>query len=200
MARTRQIRQQATSPDATLRVVAQLAALTTMTTAELATQFKELYGFETRSRNKTYLCKRLAWKLQERAEGGLSRAAIRRIAELGDELPERWRMRLAPASASTPVAPAPGKRDPRLPPVGTVLTREFEGRTYSVVVRERGVEIDGQLSSLSAAAKKISGTAWNGFAFFGLESPRNQGRVMSSLIDHTTGASTLSEDDDGSQK
>src|SRR5690606_30424753 len=63
----------------------------------------------------------IAWRIQELAEGGLSASALARITELGDQMPERWRMRLAPTDA-TP-APALEPRDPRIPPVGTVLRR-----------------------------------------------------------------------------
>lgn len=149
-------------------VPAQLAVLETMSVGQLAEKWRELYGEPTRTRNKDYLKKRLAWRIQELAEGGLSASALARITELGDQMPERWRMRLAPTDA-TP-APALEPRDPRIPPVGTVLRRVFEGVAHEVTVCSEGFEYAGQrFKTLSAVAKHITGTPWNGFLFFGLK-------------------------------
>ncbi|MCP3169976.1 DUF2924 domain-containing protein [Myxococcus qinghaiensis] len=164
----------------------QLAALASMSVPDLAAKYQELYGEPTRSRNRDYLKKRLAFRIQELAEGGLSARAVARIAELGDKLPERWRMRqveetkpsappppAAPggrAAAADGSAPAADGRDARLPPPGTVLTRVFKGAQHRVTVREGGIEYEGQLHrSLSFVAKLITGTAWNGYSFFGLK-------------------------------
>jgi hypothetical protein len=147
-------------------VPTQLAALETMTVGALAEKWRELYGEPTRTRNKDYLKKRLAWRIQELAEGGLSAGALARIAELGDQLPERWRMRVAPTDATPALEP----RDPRIPPVGTVLRRVFEGVAHEVTVCNEGFEYAGQrFKTLSAVAKHITGTPWNGFLFFGLK-------------------------------
>ncbi|NVJ09922.1 DUF2924 domain-containing protein [Myxococcus sp. AM001] len=164
----------------------QLAALASMSVPDLAAKYLELYGEPTRSRNRDYLKKRLSFRIQELAEGSLSKRAVTRIAELGDKLPERWRMRQveetepsAPpppaaadvrAAAADARAPAADGRDARLPPPGTVLTRAFKGTQHRVTVREDGIEYEGQLHrSLSSVAKLITGTAWNGFSFFGLK-------------------------------
>nr|BDT32066.1 DUF2924 domain-containing protein [Myxococcus sp. MH1] len=149
----------------------QLAALATMPVPALAAKYLELYGEPTRSRNRDYLRKRLAFRLQELAEGGLTARAVARIAELGDTLPESWRMRQAEAekkSAAPPLA-VPDGRDARLPPPGTVLTRVYRGTELRVTVREGSFEYEGKLHrSLSSIAKLVTGTAWNGFTFFGL--------------------------------
>ncbi|WP_434345699.1 DUF2924 domain-containing protein [Myxococcus virescens] len=155
----------------------QLAALASMSVPDLAAKYQELYGEPTRSRNRDYLKKRLAFRIQELAEGGLSARAVARISELGDKLPERWRMRQVEETKATasppPLPPAPAPvdgRDARLPPPGTVLTRVFKGTQHRVTVQEGGIEYEGQLHrSLSSVAKLISGTAWNGFSFFGLK-------------------------------
>jgi hypothetical protein len=149
-------------------VPTQLAALECMSVPELAEKYRELYGEPTGSRNKDYLRKRLAWRIQELAEGGLPERALAKIVELGDELPERWRMRQA---ALHPTPPAQ-KRDPRLPPPGTVLVRLFQGVEHRVTVREQGFEYQGELyKTLSSIARRITGTAWNGFLFFNLQKP-----------------------------
>ena len=90
----------------------------------------------------------------------MSDRALARIEELAPLAPVRWR---------TPKASVVSERDPRLPPVGTVLTRSYQGTVYEVTILEKGVEYRGETySSLSRVARLITGTAWNGFAFFGL--------------------------------
>lgn len=150
-----------------------LAALATMSVGELAAKYRELYGEPTRTRNKDYLRKRLAWRIQELAEGGLSEGAIARIREIGDRLPERWRMRQALVEGVTLPTDAPSivqaiePRDPRVPPVGTVLRRVFGGATHEVTVLPEGFDYRGRrYRSLSAIATEIAGTRWNGFLYF----------------------------------
>ena len=65
--------------------------------------------------------------------------------------------------------PAEGARDPRIPPVGTVLVRHFGDRDYRVTVTDEGFMLGRhRYRSLSAVAKAITGKHWNGFLFFGL--------------------------------
>ena len=158
-------------------VPSQLAELDTMNVGALAEKYRELYGEPTRSRNKDYLKKRLAWRIQELAEGGLSQGALARIHQLGDQLPERWRMRqgqadsaAATATGEPPAVLALEPRDPRVPPVGTVLRRVFDGKAHEARVCAEGFEYEGRrYKSLSAIATEIAGTRWNGFIFFGLK-------------------------------
>lgn len=85
--------------------------------------------------------------------------------------PVKGRAKVAP----TPKAPAPKDvtpraRDPRLPRPGTVLTRTFNGKEIKVEVLDAGFRYDGKTwRSLSAIAKTVSGTSWNGFLFFNLQ-------------------------------
>jgi hypothetical protein len=68
-----------------------------------------------------------------------------------------------------------GGRDPRLPALGTVLAREQGGKTHRVKVAATGFEYARRTyRSLSAVAKAITGTNWNGFGFFGLRSAAQQ--------------------------
>jgi len=77
------------------------------------------------------------------------------------------------APKATPVAPtkaSPAARDPRLPEPGTTLTRTFEGKEIKVEVLDAGFRYDGKTwRSLSAIARTVSGTSWNGFLFFSLQ-------------------------------
>jgi hypothetical protein len=136
-----------------------------MNVSQLREEFLKVFGQETKSRNKQWLFKRIAWRIQELAEGGLSERAKKRAAELANDAD----LRLRPPKG-VPVEPvAKPKRDPRLPPIGTELKREFNGKTHVVTVVDAGFTYKGKpYKSLSAIAKQISGTAWNGFGFFGL--------------------------------
>ena len=61
-------------------------------------------------------------------------------------------------------------RDSRVPPVGTVLRRIFEGVTHEVTICAEGFVYEGErYKTLSAIARHITGTPWNGFLFFGLK-------------------------------
>src|ERR1035437_291099 len=93
---------------AVARTAADLAALSRMTGAELAEKYLVLFGQPARSRNKDFLRKRLAWRIQELAEGGLSERALARIEELGaDALTSRRRS----VRAGTPASPRPPTGD-----------------------------------------------------------------------------------------
>jgi hypothetical protein len=70
--------------------------------------------------------------------------------------------------ASTVKRLLPAIADPRLPPLGEEIAREYKGRNIVVKVREAGFEYEGKLyKSLSAVAREVTGTKWNGFLFFG---------------------------------
>ena len=75
---------------------ADLAALSHFTGPELAEKYLVLFGQPARSRNKYFLRKRLAWRIQELAEGGLSERALARIEELGATLSRPGVSRAAP--------------------------------------------------------------------------------------------------------
>jgi hypothetical protein len=163
-------------------MAAQIAALERMTTGELATRYAEIFGETTRSRNKSYLKKKVAYRIQEIAEGGLSARAKSRIEELAEDAPIRHRQRRVAEPASENAAPHgsnPGQgRDPRLPPVGEVLVKVHRGTEHQVLMLEDGFEYQGErYTSLSKIAKEITGTNWNGFLFFGLTQRKRAPRV-----------------------
>ena len=152
---------------------AEIAKLETMTVSKLVERFESLVGEKCRSRNKRYLVRRIAWRLQANAEGGLSERALKRAAELALDSEvrvtsprEHKRSRVVVANVeSKPV------RDLRLPPNGTMLHREYKGRPIRVLVLEDGFEYEGQLfNSLTAVANTITGSHVNGFQFFRLRS------------------------------
>lgn len=153
-------------------VPAQLAALHDMTVDQLRDRWLVLYGQPTASRNGPYLRKRLAWRIQEVAEGGLTQRARDRIEQIldGHFLPDITRRAREAAQPVFPKAPAAATaRDPRLPPVGTVLRKVHRGEEHLVTVFDEGFEHRGaRYRTLTAVAKAITGAGWNGFLFFGL--------------------------------
>jgi hypothetical protein len=146
--------------------------------AGLRERYREVFGEETRSRHREHLFRRIAWRLQARAEGDLSARARQRAQEIADDAHLR---KIAPADfftlAGEHIETIPGERtqrkqDRRLPMAGSLLTREWKGRTILVEVLTQGFRYEDRLfSSLSAIATEITGTRWNGLAFFGLTRP-----------------------------
>jgi hypothetical protein len=146
----------------------ELKKLSLLTVRELRERYEELFGEPCRSRNRPHLLKRVGWRIQANAEGGgLSDRAVRRIADLGDALPDRWQQK------ATEKKRAERPRDPRLPPPGTVLEKVFGSVVHEVTVLDDGFRYQGEFfDSLSTIANKISGSRWNGFSFFRLEEGR----------------------------
>jgi hypothetical protein len=159
-------------------IAADLAALQCMTGPELADRYIALYGCAPRSRNRDFLRKRLAWRIQELAEGGLSERALARIEELGVEAWTSWR-RSSRATEPPSATALTRARDPRLPAVGTVLTRVHGTTEHRVTVLDDGFEYRGErYSSLSKIARVITGTPWNGYLFFFGRAHGTKGRAV----------------------
>ncbi len=147
-----------------------------MTVTQLRERYGEVFGEAARSFNKQHLVKRIAWRLQAMDEGDLSERARRRARELANDADLRIRLPAAPAEAGdnggTATSPFRVQPDDRLPMAGTLLKRRYKGQTVQVRVLERGFEFDGEVyRSLSAVARKVTGSHWNGFHFFGLPKP-----------------------------
>jgi hypothetical protein len=139
----------------------------------LQERYRELFGEDSPSSNRAHLFRRIAWRLQARGTGELSERAQQRAVELADDAELRrraprsfWRAMEARTSADT-------HRDPRLPEAGSRLTRSYQERAIEVRVLETGFEYNGAVyASLSAVARQVTGTRWNGFLFFGIEKAR----------------------------
>jgi hypothetical protein len=153
-----------------------LAALQNMGVTQLRAKYLEVFGEPTRTGNKAFLFKKIAWRIQSLAEGGLSERARRRAEELARDADVRTSVPKAPVMTSgmtsrtvtLPMTVVVG-RD-RLPIPGTVLTRTYKGTPVAVtVLGNEAFEYQGQAyGSLSAIAKTVTGSHWNGFLFFGL--------------------------------
>ena len=143
----------------------ELRTLEGLTVGELHARYAELFGESARSRHRQYLIRKIAWRLQADAEGGLSERAKARAAELADI----GFARTTPPRYRKPQAAPAQQLDRRLPPVGAVIRRVYKGRELRVLVMESGFEHEGvQYASLSAVAKAVTGSHVNGFLFFGL--------------------------------
>jgi len=158
-----------------VNIKAELAALDRMTTGELAERYEELTGQPVRTRHRAYLIRKVAWHLQADAEGDLSERARRRAAQLANDADVRLMppKGISPDEMAAPIQQRTGRtvtvRDPRIPAVGTAITRRHKGRTYHVLVLPNGFEFEGtRYRTLSAVAKAITGSHWNGFRFFRL--------------------------------
>ena len=161
-----------------------LAALGRMTPAQLREKYLEVFGEPSRSGNKDFLAKRIAWRIQSLAEGGLSERARRRAEELARDADIRLTMPRPKKQGSdvvgdgrtvTLAAPKLNGNN-RLPIAGTVLSRKYRGRRVEVKVLPAGFEYDGQVyRSLSAVAKAVTGSHWNGHLFFGLTTVTRKG-------------------------
>ena len=153
-----------------LNVGKELAALKRMTPAELRGKYRDVFDEDSRSGHKEWLIKRIAWRMQANAEGGLSERAKRRALELANDGDLRMQAPRAVQRRVLPMAPAPPTSpNGRLPPPGSVITRPYKGRSLQVTVRADGFEYEGDVfKSLSAVAKTITGSHCNGFLFFRL--------------------------------
>jgi hypothetical protein len=155
-------------------MAARIRALQAMSVAELRAKYREVFGEEARSRHKTFLWKRIAWRIQALEEGDLSERARRRAAELANDadvrlLPPRGAFGEDPLPSCDPPPALPRQRDARLPAPGTLLTRAYRGRTIRVTVLEHGFEYEGHVyRSLTAVTREVTGAHWNGFQFFAL--------------------------------
>lgn len=146
----------------------EIDGLRQQTVGQLQVKYRAVFGWESRSNHKQFLLRRIAWRLQANAEGGLSERARQRALALAQEADLRIR---APESFLQELA-SPGRKkpDPRLPAPGQWLRRQFHGQTISVEVLESGFRYQDRVyKSLSAVAREITGVQWNGFSFFQLQ-------------------------------
>ena len=144
-------------------VLKQVANLKNLTYAELKNLYTTLHGAAPPAYNKDFIIKRLAYRIQEIAYGGLSEkahekmgAVLKRHGYDENGMPDR--------SSSRRIG-----RAKNIPIIGSRLVREWNGRRYEVTALHDGFEFEGRkYRSLSAIAQAITGTHWNGRVFFGL--------------------------------
>ena len=142
-----------------------------LTTAQLRLKYQDLFGQASHSNHKNYLFRRIAWRMQALSQGGLSERArlfaeqITQDADLRLCSPNKLLQAPPLRVASAPSA------DPRLPAPGTLLVKRYKNDTISVTVLEHVFQYGERIyKSLSAIARAVTGTQWNGYSFFGLSS------------------------------
>lgn len=141
-------------------VLARVAALKTMPIAALKQEWRDLFASEPPQYNRRFLEARLAYRVQELAYGSLKAATLERLEAIADELDRGGNIGRFRHAREMPIA-------------GTQLIREWQGVEHRVTVRDDGFEYQGTpYKSLSAIARRIAGSRWNGWVFFGLKNQR----------------------------
>lgn len=134
-------------------VLAQLTALKTAPIGELKQKWRDLFETEPPPYNRRFLEHRLSYRIQELAYGGLKPETMERLDALAEEFDGKLSKR---------------RRVENRPITGTRLIREWKGVEHHVTVRGEHFEYQGRpYKSLSSIARFITGTRWNGPAFFG---------------------------------
>ena len=140
-----------------------LSRLLTLDIGELRQQWRGLYKTQApRHFSRELLVRAVAYRMQELARGGLRPDPQRQLRRIAQQFKE--------TGAATIRARPDLKR-------GTRLVREWQGRTYDVLVLDDGFSWQGtRYRSLSAVARTITGTAWSGPLFFGLKQDQSASR------------------------
>ena len=141
-------------------VLARVAALKALPIPALKQQWRDLFETEPPTYNRRFLEHRLAYRIQELAYGGLKPETLKRLKTLAEDLDGGDPARRRQPANERPLA-------------GTRLIREYQGVEHCVTVRDEDFEYQGRpFKSLSAIARAITGTRWNGLLFFGLKNRR----------------------------
>jgi len=156
-------------------IASQVALLQQMTVAELRVEWEKVFGEPTKQRHRVYLWKRLARKLQEDQLPKLTAEEEAQVAEYQAMIrqmpPEKW----FPGKQRGKAKGTKVAKGQRVPPPGSVITRDYKGHQIAVTVLDDGFEYDGQVyRSLSAIARQATGTSWNGYTFFHLDKGARQ--------------------------
>lgn len=137
-----------------------LESLDTLSTDHLKAELSKLSGKPPPiAGGREFLTMAVAWHLQAREFGGLKPAVRRKLESLAKAHEQGAKSQLlAPSVRFRP---------------GTAIVKEWRGKTYNVTVLADGFEYEGKnYRSLSEIAREITGTRWNGPAFFGIRKPK----------------------------
>jgi len=136
-------------------LAAEIAGLSKAGITHLRQRWKTLYGKQpSGALGRSFLMRAIAYRLQEKAFGGLKPATRRLLARVAEEA----------AAGNSPKRPPARKAE-----TGTILVREWQGHAHRVTVLGDGVSFNDKLyRSLSEVAREITGSRWSGPRFFGL--------------------------------
>jgi Protein of unknown function (DUF2924) len=148
---------------ATPTIAQQIVTLQSMTVPALIAEYTRVYGKPPHVKaNRIWLWRRVAYRIQEIAYGGLPEDARARLEQLMAEV-------VVPAAPNTVTAPLPRARGKQGLPTGTTLTRDWHGQQITVRVTDGGFDWNGvPYRSLSAVAQAVTGQHWSGALFFNL--------------------------------
>ena len=134
------------------QMISQLANLPNMQTPDLVTLWQSIFDAPPHNKNKVFLVRKIAWRLQELTYGGLADDTHTKIRNMHDLTAKKTIKK-------------------NLPPIGTILEREHGNETHRVTVLRDGFEYrQCKYKSLTKIATHITGTKWSGPRFFGLKS------------------------------
>lgn len=137
----------------TASVLQQLNELQEMDMSDLKETWKNYFETDPPKFNRANIERKIAYRIQELAFSGLSNETRERIKKMRKNLSANNR-----------------KRNKNLPPVGTILTREYKGIEHRVTILADGFEYQNmKYKNLSVIARTITGTRWSGPVFFGLK-------------------------------
>ena len=150
--------------------------LVRMTPQELQQLYIRIFGCNVPSGNSEQARRKIAWHVQAEREGGLPEPARQRALAIAKDSKLRIRVgiNVGRRSNGLPLEHATtthvvSDHDSRLPMPGSVIVKKYKNQTIIVRVLGSDFEYDGRrFRSLSAIAREITGTKWNGFLFFGM--------------------------------
>jgi len=144
-------------------LASEIASLSKLGIDELRERWKAMFGkAPLRDISRSFLTRAIAYRLQEKAFGGLKPSTRRLLAEFSHERTNGSALAAAPSRIVQP---------------GAVLLREWRGISHQVSVLEKGFRFRGKrYRSLSELAREITGTRWSGPLFFGLKRSQEKSR------------------------
>lgn len=150
--------------------VSQIMELKTKSLKELKAKYEEFFnGQKATSNKKIFLWRKLAYRIQEINYEGLSDDTQTRLNELIEHYDPVNNKALRPNKLTQEISQEHSARDQRLPIPGTVFTKMYKGQPLEIITLEEGFEFKGKTyKTLSAIAKEVTGTHWNGYLFFNL--------------------------------
>ena len=167
------------------RILPRVADLPRLTAQQLQAVHRQMFGAAHSVANCQHLRRKIAWHVQAAREGALPEAvrtfafSIARETELRMRISENAQRRrnAIPTELAITTTVVSQAHDARLPMPGSLIAKKYRERTLVVKVLDDGFEYEGRhYTSLSTIAGEITGTRWNGFAFFQLGKEAQNGR------------------------
>ena len=150
-------------------IAVRIRALQQISVHELQKEYCRVFGEKTTATHKGFLLKKIAWKIQELEFGGITEEVKEKALAIVENLGLTGRIPSIKLKKKRKIITQSSFQDKRLPLPGTVIIRKYKDKQVAVQVLEDGFEYKGcKYRSLSAVAKAVTGSHWNGFSFFGI--------------------------------